>query len=184
MAVLKVSPVKLLCLLDKLSGAIDFNKDLPSNVFVGSGFIFWFFERPLLSFVDLFSGLVSESLSSFESDVFIKFSGRELLADSCFSINGSDIDKDALWVSKKSENFFGGKVGYPIILFNGTYDWVAFESAREEFGVIAVRESILQNSFFQYLESSFISSNELAELASGTSADSAIAKAFFSSYCS
>lgn len=184
MAVLKVSALKLHCLLDKLMGVIDFNKDLPMNVFVSGGFIFWFFERPLLSFVDIFSGLISESFSSFESDVFIKFSGCGLLADSCFSISRNDVDSDALWISKKSEDFFCGKFGYPIILFNEACDWIAFESAREEFGVIAVRAPILQDSFFQYLESQFISSNELTELASGASADSAIAKAFVSSYCS
>lgn len=184
MAVLKVNPVKLHCLLDKLAGVIDFNKDLPFNVFVGDGFVFWFFERPLLSFVDIFSGLISESLSSFESDVVIKFSGFGLLADSCFSINKKDVDRDALWMSKKSEDFFGGKVGYPIIVFNEACDWVAFESAREEFGVVAVRTPVVQDGFFHYLESNFISSKELIGLASGTAPDSEIAKAFVSSYCS
>ena len=54
MAVLKVNSVELSCLFHKLSRFVDFNKDLPLNVFIGGGFVFWFFERPLLSFIDVF----------------------------------------------------------------------------------------------------------------------------------
>ncbi|MDO8405960.1 MAG: hypothetical protein Q7T27_20925 [Pseudomonas sp.] len=179
-----ISSERLGFLLNELSGVIDFNKDLPSNVFVGGGFVFWFFERPLLSYFDLFHGLISASLSSFKSDVFIKFSGREFLVDSCFSVSGVDNFSDAQWISKESVDFFGGKVGYPIILFNGTYDWVALESAREEFGVIAMKVKSSQVVFSEYLESNFISSEDLVLLASGTSAESVIAKAFICSYCS
>jgi len=184
MAVLKINSKQLDILLDKLSGVIDFNKDLPLNVFVNGGFKYWFYERPLLLYLDLFYGLISESFSSFKSDVFIKFSGGERLAGSCFSVNGVDVLNDAQWVSKRSEDFFCGEVGYPIILFNGTHDWVAFESAREEFGVIAVRVESTQSEFSEYLESNFISSKEFAVLASGSSTESIIANAFISSYCS
>ncbi|MFI8481871.1 hypothetical protein ACIGCM_15010 [Pseudomonas sp. NPDC078700] len=184
MAVLKVSPDELSCLLSKLSGVLDFNKDLPLNVFVDGDFLFWFFERPILSFFDVICGLITVSISSFKSDVFIKFSGGELLVDSCFSVNGSDVENDLIWIGKRSEDFFGGAVGYPIILFNRTHDWIAFESAHEEFGVIAVRESALQEVFVEYLDSNLISSGEITALASGTSAESKIARAFISSFIS
>lgn len=184
MAVLKVSPIELSCLLEKLSEVIDFNKDLPSNVFVGDGLVFWFFERPLLCFFDLFCGLILESVSSFKSDVLIKFSGGEPLAGTCFSFSGSDAGRDTLWLNKGFEDFFGGEVGYPIILFNSTCDWIAFESAHEEFGVIAVKASALHEGFFEYLKSNFISIEELADLGAGSSTESLIAKAFVSSYCS
>ena len=77
-----------------------------------------------------------------------------------------------------------GAVGYPIILCDGACNWVAFESAHEEFGVIAVKKSELQKEFYEYLNSNFISKDELAELASGFSAEGTIAKALISSFCS
>ena len=129
-----------------------------------------------------FCGLVSKSISSFKSDVFIKFSGDEPLADSCFSVNGSDIDRDIYWLSKKFDSLIDGKAGYPIILFNRTCDWIAFESAHEELGVIAMNASVFQEAFLEYLKSNFVSLEELAEMASGSSTESIIAKALVSSY--
>lgn len=184
MAVLKVEDKDLNSFLDRLSGVIDLNKDLPMNVFVGGGYLFWFFERPLLCFFEIFSGLVSNSVSSFKSDVFIKFSGGERLGNSCFSFDGSDLEKDVCWLSKNFESFFDGAVGYPMVLCDSAYKWVAFESAYEEFGVIAVKEAELEKSFYEYLNSNFISMDELAELASGCTAEGIIAKALSSSYSS
>lgn len=182
MTILKVKNEELSFFLDQLSCVIDFNKDLPMNVFVGGEYLFWFFERPLLCFVDIFKGLILENFSSYRSEVIIKFSGGEPLVDSCYAVDGSDVDRDVSWLSKRSENFFDGKIGYPIILCNRTCDWVAYESAREEFGVVAVKVSALQENFHDYLSSSFISMAELAELASGSLVESVIAKAFILSY--
>lgn len=184
MAVLKVEGKDLNSFLDRLSGVINFNKNLPMNVFVGGGFLFWFFERPLLCFFEIFSGLVSNSVSSFKSDVFIKFSGSERLGNSCFSFDGSDLEKDVRWLSKKFESFFDGAVGYPIVLCDSACKWVAFESAYEEFGVVAVKKSELQEGFYEYLNSNLISMDELVELASGCTAEGIIAKALISSYSS
>ncbi|WP_260955546.1 hypothetical protein [Pseudomonas citri] len=182
MTILKVEREELFCFLDKLSGLINFDKDLPMNVFVGGDFSYWFFERPLICFVDIFAKLISESVASFNSDIFIKFSGGEPLAGSCFSIDGSDVDRDAFWLSKKSEDFFSGTVGYPIVLCNGACDWVAFESAHEEFGVIAVKSTVLQTGFYECLGSSFISVDEMAVLAAGSSVEGVMAGRFLSSY--
>jgi len=184
MAVLKMEPVELTRLLDKLSGVIDFHKDLPSNVFVNDGLLFWFFERPLLCFSDVFYDLVLQSISSFKSDVVIKFSGNVPLADSCFFVNGDNVGGDTFWLNKGFEAFFNGQAGYPIVLFNGSCVWVAFESAYEEFGVIAVNASAQNKEFCEYLQSNFISKEKLFELASGSSAESTIAKAFIASYYS
>ena len=184
MAILKVESTDLSSLLDRLSGVIDFNKDLPMNIFVGDRFLFWFFERPLLCYFDVFAGLISKSVSSFKSDVFIKFSGSERLGNSCFSLDGSDLEKDVRWLSKKFESFFDGTVGYPIVLCDSACKWVAFESAYEEFGVVAVKKSEIQEGFYEYLNSNLISMDELAELASGCTAEGIIAKALISSYSS
>lgn len=184
MAILKVEDRDLSLLLDRLSGVIDLDKDLPMNIFVGGGFLFWFFERPLLCYFEVFAGLISKSVSSFKSDVFIKFSGGEPLENSCFSFDGADLERDIPWLSKRFDNFFDGGVGYPIVLCDGACSWIAFESAYEEFGVVAVKKTALQDVFYEYLNSNFVSMDELAELASGSSAEGKIAKALISSYCS
>jgi hypothetical protein len=143
-----------------------------------------FFERPLLSYFEVFAGLISKSVSSFRSDVFIKFSGSEPLESSCFYLDGNDLERDIPWGDKRFENFFDGAVGYPIVLCDGACSWVAFESAYEEFGVVAVKKSELQDVFYENLNSNFISMDELADLASGSSVEGKIAKALISSYCS
>ncbi|WP_032606172.1 hypothetical protein [Pseudomonas syringae] len=184
MAILKVENRDLSLLLDRLSSVIDFNKDLPMNIFVGDRFLFWFFERPLLCYFEVFAGLISKSISIFKSDVFIKFSGGESLESSCFSLDGADLEIDIPWLGRKFDGFFDGAVGYPIVLCDGACSWVAFESAYEEFGVVAVKKSELQEVFCEYLNSNFISMDELAELASGSSVEGKIAKNLISSYFS
>ncbi|MEN5240713.1 MULTISPECIES: hypothetical protein [Pseudomonas] len=183
MTISKIENEEMVLLLDRLSGVIGFNKDLPMNVFVGGGFLFWFFERPLLCSFEVFEGLILQSVSSFKSSVFVKFSGGELLESSCFSIDGADLERDVSWLNKRFESFFEGAVGYPIAICDSVCNWVAFESAHEEFGVIAVKKSELQKGFCEYLNSNFISMDELVGLASGPSAEGAIAKALVSSYC-
>lgn len=182
MAIRNVESVELFSILDNLSVAVDLNKDLPMNVFIDDGLLFWFFERPLICFFDILVGLVSESFCHFKSDVLIKFSGGEPLLNTCFSFGRGEINKDAAWLGKGFENFFSGSVGYPILLFNGARDWIAFESSQEEFGVIAVKPSAVNESFCSYLNTNFITMDELAELAVGTSAESIAAKALLSSY--
>lgn len=184
MAILKVENRDLSLLLDRLSGVINFNQDLPMNIFVGGGFLFWFFERPLLCYCEIFAELISKSVSSFKSDVFIKFSGEEPLEGSCFSLDGKDLERDIPWLSRRFDNFFDGAVGYPIVICDGACSWVAYESACEEFGVVAVKKSELQEVFYEYLNTNFISVEELTELAAGSSVEGNIAKALISSYCS
>lgn len=101
-----------------------------------------------------------------------------------FFFDGCDLEKDVRWLSKKFESFFDGAVGYPIVLCDSACKWVAFESAYEEFGVVAVKKSELQEGFYEYLNSNLISMNELAELASGCTAEGITAKALISSYSS
>lgn len=40
MTISKIENEEMVLLLDRLSGVIGFNKDLPMNVFVGGGFLF------------------------------------------------------------------------------------------------------------------------------------------------
>ncbi|WLH47767.1 hypothetical protein [Pseudomonas beijingensis] len=49
--------------------------------------------------------------------------------------------------------------------------------------MIAVKLSSFQKDFFEYLKSNFISCDGLSEMASGSSVEGLIAKAFEFSYC-
>lgn len=181
MTISKVENLELSLFLGDLTRVVNFNEDLPGNVFKGE-MRFWFFERPLLAYLDIFSGLVSTSVACFESEVYIKFSGRELLSGSCFSLDGREVSRDVEWLSRSFESFFEGQVGYPIIFCDKKFRWVAYESAYEEFGVIAVKESLFEMGFHDYLSSNFISVSELGSLASGASIENMIAKALIASY--
>lgn len=64
MAISRVEDLELTFFLDRLTGIIDFNKDLPMKVFTSGGLSFWFFERPLLCYVDVCVGLILKSVSS------------------------------------------------------------------------------------------------------------------------
>ncbi|WP_122761180.1 hypothetical protein [Pseudomonas viridiflava] len=182
MAISKVEHIEASSLLEKLSSVIDLNKDLPMNVFIGSEFLFWFFERPLLCFHEIFAGLILENFSSYKSNFFIKFSGSEHSLNSCYSFDGCDVDRDVLWLNNKFESFFDGTVDYPIILCDSACNWIAFESAHEEFGVIAVKASAIKDKFYAYLNSNFISMDEMTELASSSSREGVMARALISSY--
>jgi len=128
MAIFKVENRDLSSLLDRLSGVINLNKDLPMNIFVDGGFLFWFFERPLLCCFEVFAGLISNSVSSFKSDVFVKFSGGGLLEGSCYSLDGTGLERDIPWLNRRFNNFFDGAVGYPIVLCDGACSWVALKA--------------------------------------------------------
>ncbi|MCG8296597.1 hypothetical protein [Pseudomonas entomophila] len=182
MAVIKVESRELYCLIEKMLTLIDFGKDLPENVFVEEGLSFWFFERPLICYVDVFAGLISAAVAESDVGVYLKFSGVEVFPGSCYFFDGLNVSKDASWMSNGFNDFFGGEVGYPIILCGKGCDWMAFESAHEELGVIAVRSSFLSKWFGEYLDDNFISMSDLVEMKAGSSVNSKVAKAFFLSY--
>ncbi|MCU0124088.1 hypothetical protein N8H41_08870 [Pseudomonas vlassakiae] len=182
MALLELKCQELTRQLERLGSVIDLNKDLPANLFIDGEYVFWFFERPLLSYLDIFLGIVNESIISFKSDVHIKFSGGENLAGSCFSITGGEVREDVAAVMRKFDDFNGGKIGYPIIFFNDGFEWIAFESAYEEFGVMAVKASALKGEYVKYLDSSLISGKEMIDLAAGCLPESVAAKALVMAY--
>lgn len=183
MAVMVMRDKEVSRLIFELSRIIDFKKDLPNNVFLHDDFMFWFFERPFFVFSELFSGLIFLSFRLYKGSVFIKFCGDALLPDSCIALDGDNVEGDTSWVSKGFDDFFGGKVGYPVVLFNEGKDWILYESAYEEFGVLAVKRRSLNIEISQYLDCNFISPEGLAELASGSFSDSVTADAFMRAYC-
>lgn len=177
-----VDACKLPRMIEELSKIIDFKKDLPSNIFYSKEFDFWFFERPIIHYIDLFSGLAAASYADFENNIIVKFSGDTQIANSCVIFNGNDPCVGAGEISSKFSNFLEGAVGYPIVFFNETYDWIAFESLYEELGVIAVRNSKNRQEFTGYLESNLITLEQLSEWSGRLTIESKIANAFLNSY--
>jgi hypothetical protein len=156
MSISTVDPEQSRSLVDGLSEIIDFKKDLPAYVFVGGRFRFWLFERPLFDFLELFSTLIENNFSNFDSNVAIKCSGSNLIDSTFLSLDNKNVETDVLTIHKDFQDFFGGKPGYPIVIFNEKFDWVAFESAYEEFGVLGVREGACKSGFLKFLDANLI----------------------------
>lgn len=182
MSIFSVEVSKLSSIVEALSELVIFDNDLPMKVFNGKEFDYWFFERPLICYLDMMEGLIKESLTGFESDVFVKFSGDRVFSGSCFFFEKDNFEAGVKWLSEGFKNFFGGTVGYPIVIFNGDLDWVAYESSREELGVIALNKSAVNKNFISYLNSEFITVDQLRELASRDLVESITAKCLLESY--
>ncbi len=171
-------------LFDRLSKLININGELPDNIFKEEGFTFWFFERELIDFTDILSGLISASRLAFQLDVLVKFSGHNTNSGNLFSLDGVDTASDVLNLQKEFRDFFGGTADYPIFFFNKSFDWLAIESAYEEFGVLALKTNCDSDDFVAFLNSYFISAEHLTQLSAGNLAESISAEALRASYLS
>lgn len=159
-----------------LSNFVNFATDLPAMIFRASDFEFWFFERPLVSFSDVLIELISASYESFSSAVFIRFGGSS--ENTCFLLEGIDVEGDVEFINKGFRDFFAGEVDYPMVIGNLEFDWLAFESAHEEFGVLAVKPSLNVSSFSKILKKNFISSTDFQGLTGQHEVMDKIIKAF------
>lgn len=159
-----------------LSSFVSFATDLPAMVFRTSDFEFWFFERSLVSFSDVLIELISASYEGFSSAVFIRFGGDS--ENTCFLLEGVDVEGDVEFINKGFRDFFAGEVDYPMIIGNLEFDWLAFESAHEEFGVLAVKSSLNISSFSKMLKKNFISQTDFQKLAGQHEVMDKIVKAF------
>ena len=86
----------------------------------------------------------------------IKCSGSNLTESTFISLDNENVETDVLTIHKDFQDFFGGRLGYPIVIFNEKFDWIAFESAYEEFGVLSVREDACKNGFLNFLDENLI----------------------------
>lgn len=162
MSVVKVASDISFKIINGLSTKIDFGRDLPANVFLSKGYDFWFFERPLTDFLEGLTALVSASYCDFSSDVFISFSGTSEKV--CFLFDGKDVQTSTELLSIGFRNFFNGEVGYPMIIGDLGFNWLAYESAYEEFGVLALKSRSNCPSFKQALQQDFLASTQFQEL--------------------
>lgn len=165
-----------------LRSLVDFEENLPSNVFKGGNYEYWFFERPLLAFSDLLASLVSASNKSYGSRVYIKYAGDRMVSGSLLEFDGFEVENAAEWIANGRPDFFDGDFEYPLMVFNKEFDWLAFEGFNEEFGVIAARKERCDSDFFSYLQSNFIPVSVFREWTKYSSVDGKIARVFLASY--
>jgi hypothetical protein len=82
MSLTKLEHQELCQIAAMLSSRLELNKDLPGTVFRDSGLEFYFFERPLLSNVDLLDNLLCSSFKVFSTRAFALFNAP--LAGTCY----------------------------------------------------------------------------------------------------
>lgn len=143
----------------KLFGnVIDLNKDLPSNVFINDDYEFWFFERPIVDYRDMMLGLFSTNFKYFNKTILMSFGN---IATDSFDIYQFD-NANEEEVYKEIEKSW---IEYPTIISNINCDWLAFESAYEEIGVIGFnKKNIELTGFLEFLNENFIKSEDLVRM--------------------
>jgi hypothetical protein len=145
-----------------LSKHLDLEKDLPGMVFLDSGLEYYFFERPLLSTTEVLSELVCLSYEMFSTDVFTLFSTPPDC--SCYLFDGNNVEEGVEALSSGFRDFFKGTVDYPMIMGNLGFDWLLFESAYEEFGVLALSTASAKLKFSEGVGRNLIHSKEFQGL--------------------
>lgn len=138
-----------------LARHLDLEKDLPAMVFLDSGLEYYFFERPVLSSTDVLSDLVRLNYEVFSTDVFALFSAPSGL---CYLFDGNNVDEGIEVLNSGFRDFFKGTADYPMIIGNLGFDWLLFESAYEECGVLALDSQQASNEFSEFLSCNLISS--------------------------
>lgn len=145
-----------------LSNRLELNKDLPEMVFRDSELEFYFFERPLLSNVDVLDSLLCSSFKVFSTSAFALFNAP--LASTCYLFDGENTQEDVEELSVGFRDFFKGTVNYPVVMGNVSFDWLLFESACEEYGVLAFDSRHASSEFSECLSCNLISSAEFQSL--------------------
>lgn len=148
-----------------LEGVINFKLELPEFIFAAREYRFWYFERPVLSDDGIIEKIFTSNKLYFSAAGLVCFGMPSGPFFSTFLFENEDVGIDLNELKKGSYDFFGGEVGYPIILTNQNLDWIAFESVYEELGVFAVKLGKCQPQFLDDLNEYLITSDQLTELA-------------------
>lgn len=69
-----IAPEECQSFVRKLARKIDITSDLPAHIFLDQNLCYWFFERSLLSDLDLLESLLIESHLQFSSGMGVLFS--------------------------------------------------------------------------------------------------------------
>lgn len=150
-------------LSEKLRSVVDWNKDLPEYVFLSRAYNFFFFERPIVYSGALLENLFAFNAQCYSADSFVSFGIPESAGYAQFFFDEVKPELRVSILQQGFRDFFGGAVDYPVLLTNKNIDWIAFESAYEELGVLAVRsDSDHADKFINLFEAeAFISCEQM-----------------------
>lgn len=126
-------------LSEELRCAVDWDKDLPEYVFLSRGYKFFFFERSIIDNGDLLLDLLSSNAQSYTADSCVSFGNPNSAGYAQFFFDEIEPKSRVSILQTGFRDFFGGMIGYPVVITNKNLDWIAFESSHEELGVLAVR---------------------------------------------
>ncbi|AEG02758.1 hypothetical protein [Methylomonas methanica] len=148
-------------IIEKLCQFVSFEKDLPDYVFSSKHRGIRFFERPILAYEEMLLEILSSNKRHYDSSVFISFGIPKSDEHAIFLIDYEKLELSLSVLRSGFNTFFEGTVRYPLLISNMNINWVAFESAYEELGVLVVEKEDQQaNEFINELTLS----SRLAEL--------------------
>lgn len=162
---------------------IDFGRDLPGNIFCNDEYRFYFFERPILDWVELFIGLAKVNSNVYACDLIVGFGDLRTPESMSYVVRSRYLQADLEALVIGFSDFFDGGVGYPVTIFNASLDWFAFESSSEELGVLALRSDRAEKEFESYLKKELIDCNALLNISKGGGVYSRLAAALVKEYC-
>lgn len=164
----------------KIARLVDFGRDLPDNMFLNKNMKYWFFERPILN-TEIFAALIGLSYSVFKADVFVRFAQESGEVGKYFFLDGRNVEASTGFISSGFDDFFGSTVNYPVVVSNLAFDWIAYESSKEELGVVGVVASVSPD-LVTFLDDNFMSCSELFKLSLGESTLSGVSKVLTHSF--
>ncbi|KAB2721491.1 hypothetical protein [Brucella intermedia] len=144
-----------------LTGIVDPDVDFPTNIFKDRKAEVWFFERPILAWQDVMTDFFNKSVQEFGGDIIAKFSGMSPDLRSAFVLDGGSIEADYADLFGKYVNFQGGILGYPMIISDQKLNWILYESAREEIGIIGLTKSLGNDNFKSIIDDVFVDGDSI-----------------------
>jgi hypothetical protein len=126
---------------EALRDIINWDVDLPKYIFSSRNFQFFFFARPIIGDEDLLVSILSSNAKNYDAKPFSSF-GKPLSEDYAqLFFDDNDALQNALVLKDGFRDFFCGRVNYPLLISNTNIDWVVFETAYEELGVLAIKNT-------------------------------------------
>lgn len=125
----------------KLNSVLNWDADLPENVFREKNYDFFIFERPIIDQAELLENLMNSNSIAFGRNMVVFFGNPIKNIQTGFEFTELFSQEQIEQLRLEFRTFFNGQAGYPVIVANDNLDWIAYESAREELGILAVKKS-------------------------------------------
>ena len=175
-----ITPEECRLIAQRLLEKVDLTNDLPAQIFQEKNLDFWFFERSLLGDLDLFEELLAKSNAQFSRGVGMIFSWAA--AECKGRLLDCEDPEDSVLELKRQQ--FGGELALdlPNFYFDIDFEWVAYESSYEEWGVLAMDRAVADTQFAKFLNEEFMSVGDLWRISKLEDFNGKLARAFLKNY--